>query len=247
MPVGADPHEFAASARQAAELRAAAVVVANGLGLEAGLEDVLSAAEEDGAEVVRVGEMLEPLTYPAAGSRHSLEPHVWMDPVRIERAVDIVATALHEFAGVDVTAPAEAYRGELKALDREIGRLVGQVPPDRRMLVTNHFALGYFAARYGFELLGTVIPAATTEAQISTAQFAALADLIEREHVTVIFGSTTEPTKLAESLAGEVGWDIRVVELYTESLGAEGSGATSYVDMMRTDARLIVENLSRGS
>ena len=110
-------------------------------------------------------------------------------------------------------------------------------------MVTNHFSYGYYADRYGITLLGAVIPAATTGAETSAADFAALVELLKQEGVSVVFGSTTEPTTLADALAEEVGYEVKVVRLPTGSLGEPGSGAETYIDMMRLSTRLIVENL----
>jgi zinc/manganese transport system substrate-binding protein len=246
MPVGADPHDFAASAQQAARLRRAALVVVNGVGLEAGLLDVIEAAETDGVAVLRFGEGLDPL--PFAGTHaddheEELDPHVWMDPVRVADGVTVIAERLLEVAAIDVREAASAYRAEVLGLHDEIATMVELIPLENRKLVTNHFSYGYFANRYGLDLLGTVIPAATTAAETSAAGFAALVDLLGREQISVVFGSTTEPATLAKALTEEVGYEVRVVELYTGSLGEPGSGAETYVDMMRTSAQLIVESL----
>lgn len=264
MPRGADPHEFEASARQAALLREADLVVANGLGLEEGLLDTLEAAEADGVRVFEIGPLLDPLPYagpdvhdedeePAEGDDHEegtdhahengLDAHVWMDPVRMARAVDLIATELDQVAGGDVLARAAAYRSELEGLHGEIESMITTIPPADRTLVTNHFALGYYADRYGLEMLGTVIPAASTQAETSAAEFAGLVDLIRREGVPAIFASTTEPTALAESIAAEVGREVKVIELYTGSLGEDGSGAETYVGMMRVSTERIVGGL----
>lgn len=243
IPEGADPHDFAASARQATMLRDAALIVANGVGLEEGLLDVIEAAGDEGASVLLLGELLDPQPL-GGGHDNGLDPHVWMDPLRIADGVDILAGRLTAATGLDLELSAASYRAEVLQLHEDIEELVATVPPDRRKLVTNHFAYGYYADRYGFELLGTVIPAATTGAETSAADFAALVDLVEREGVSVIFGSTTEPTTLAEAVAAEVGYEVKVVKLYTGSLGEPGSGAETYVDMMRTSTRLIVEHLT---
>lgn len=264
MPLGADPHEFEASAQQAALLRDADLVVANGLGLEEGLLDTLEAAEADGVRVFEIGPLLDPLPYAgpdvhdedeetAEGDDHEegtdhahengLDAHVWMDPVRMARAVDLVAVELDQVAGGDVLPRAAAYRAELEALHEEIESMIDTIPPGDRTLVTNHFALGYYADRYGLEMLGTVIPAASTQAETSAAEFAGLVDLIRREGVPAIFASTTEPTALAESIAAEVGREVRVIELYTGSLGEDGSGAETYVGMMRVSTERIVAGL----
>jgi len=257
MPIGADPHDFSPSARQAARLRDAVLVVANGLGLEAGLLDVIAAAESEGVAVMRVGELLDPQPFVAGsagddnGSSYGepgsgddplgLDPHVWMDPLRMADAVNLIADRLSSI--VEVSGTAKAYRAEILALHDEISRMIDQVPPERRKLVTNHFSYGYYARRYGFTVMGTVVPAASTAAETSAADFAALVDLFEREGISVVFGSTTEPATLAEALAEEVGYEVKVINAYTESLGEAGSGAETYIDMMRTNSRLIVENL----
>ncbi len=248
MPVGADPHEFSLSARQAARLRNAVLVVANGLGLEEGLLDVIEAAEDDGVAVIKIGELLDPqpfvVGFDGEDNGHGLDPHVWMDPVRIADAVGLIADRLNSVAGVDVSPSAAAYRTQVLEMHDEIAGLIGGVPPEDRRMVTNHFSYGYYADRYGLALLGTVIPAATTGSETSAADFAALIELLERERVSVVFGSTTEPTTLADALADEVGYEVKVVKLFTGSLGEAGSGAETYLDMMRATTRLIVENLS---
>lgn len=255
MPLGADPHDFSPSARQAARLRDAVLVVANGVGLEEGLLDVIDAAEQDGVTVLRVGELLDPQPFVGNGGieaenessdeAHRLDPHVWMDPVRIASAVELIADRLSTAVGVDVSDTAAIYRTKILDLHDEITDMMAEVPVARRKMVTNHFSYGYYADRYGLTLLGTVIPAATTGAETSAADYAALVDLLEDEGLSVVFGSTTEPSTLADSLTEEVGYEVEVVKLYTGSLGEPGSGAETYLDMMRASTRLIVENLGQ--
>jgi zinc/manganese transport system substrate-binding protein len=167
-----------------------------------------------------------------------------MDPVRMIQAVDIIATELAPIAGGGVAARADSYKAELEVLHEEIAEMIESIPVERRVMVTNHFAYGYYADRYGLEILGAVIPAATTDAETSARDFAELIELIEAEDVPAIFASTTEPTELAEVIGGEVGRDVAVIELYTESLGEPGSGADTYVGMMRTSTERIVEGLA---
>ena len=269
MPLGADPHAFEASAQQAALIRDADLVIANGLGLEEGLLDAIAAAEEDGVPVLAVGSFLDPVPYDGPdshgdddehghedddehgdddGDDHSheggLDAHVWMDPVRMADALDLIATELDEVADGDFLARGVSYREEVEALHGDIEAMIATVPEADRKLVTNHFAFGYYADRYGLEMLGTVIPAATTEAETSAAGFAELIRIIEDSGVSAIFASTTESTKLAETIAGEVGRAVQVLSLYTGSLGEEGSGAETYIGMMRTSTERIVEGLT---
>ena len=131
-------------------------------------------------------------------------------------------------------------------LDGEVERTLSAVPGNRRTLVTNHEVFGYFADRYGFDVVGAVIPAGTTQAEPSAEQLDELAHTIEEQHVPAIFVETSSPTRLADALADEVG-DVDVVELFSESLGDEGSGGETYAAMMRTNARRIADALTGAS
>ncbi len=252
MPIGADPHSYEVSARQAALLREADLVVANGLGLEGSLLGAIEAAEEEGIAVIRVAEHLDPEPFVTAGDGHDaddeheegLDPHVWMDPIRMRRGVELLASRLTDAGIGGAAARAEAYAADLAELSAFIDAQISAIDPGDRKLVTNHFAYGYYARRYGLELVGTVIPAATTSAETSAAEFAELVEIIEREDVRAIFGSTTEPVELAEAIAEQVGFEVRVIQLHTGSLGEEGSGAETYLGMMRTATERIVEALA---
>src|SRR5690606_19623413 len=108
---------------------------------------------------------------------------------------------------------------------------------------TNHEVLGLFADRFGFQILGVIIPGGSTLAEPSAADLEALAEAIEEAGVPAIFAETSAPSRLADALAAE-GTDVEVVELYTESLGADGSGAETYLGMIRTSADRIAAALA---
>ena len=180
--------------------------------------------------------------------RHGdLDPHFWMDPLRVAEAARLIAA---ELAALDPTkewqARAEAYAAELGELDEEIQGILAAVPAGKRKLLTNHDSLSYFADRYGFEIIGTVIPGGSTLAEPSSAGLARLVEVLEEEGVDVIFAETTEPTALAEALAAEADSEVQVVEMYTGSLGEPGSGADTLIGMLRTNARLIADALTAG-
>lgn len=181
------------------------------------------------------------------GHEHGPEdPHIWTDPSRMAGGVEALGEAVTQLDGIDpgaVQDQAAAYAQELRDLDGEIESLLAGIPEDQRVLVTNHEVFGYFADRYGFEVVGTVIPTSSTQAEPSGAQLDDLADTIRDYDVPAIFADTSTSTDLADRLAGSVG-DIEVVQLYSESLGDEGSGAESYVGMMRTNATLIASALA---
>ena len=262
LPVGADPHDYRASAAQVALLHDADLVVANGLMLEEGLLDVLTAAVADGINLMEVGDLLDPLPFAGGhgdegedddedeGEEHGhsgADPHFWMDPLRVEEAAYLVAEELTTLdPSIDWVARADAYASLIDDLHSEIQAILAPIPHESRRLITNHDALGYFAARYGFEIITTVIPGGATLAEPSSAELAALVHEIEEEGMTAIFAETIEPTELAEALAAEAGSGVEVVELYTGSLGEPGSGADTLIGMLRIDAQRIADALTSG-
>ena len=260
LPVGADPHDYRASAAQVALLHDADLVVANGLGLEEGILDVLEAAEADGINLLEVGDLLDPLPFGGHDEEgdgdgdededhaHSgADPHFWMDPLRVAEAARLIAQALASLEGsIDWMARADSYASAIEELHEEIQAILAPIPNEDRALVTNHDALGYFADRYGFEIIDTVIPGGATLAEPSSAELAALVDRIRETGTPALFAETIEPTVLAEALAAEAGSGIEVVELYTGSLGEPGSGADTLIGMLREDARRIADALAGG-
>jgi len=138
---------------------------------------------------------------------------------------------------------ADGYIDELERLDAEVEETLAAVPAERRKLVTNHDVFAYFADRYEFEVIGAIIPGGGTGSEPSAGELASLAATITEEGVPAIFADSSSPTKLADALADEVGSDVRVVELFTESLQPDDPDGDSYMDMVTTNARRIAEAL----
>jgi zinc/manganese transport system substrate-binding protein len=245
MPIGADPHDFQPSAQQGALVREADLVVTSGLGLEEGLQDLLDAARDEGVPVLELGSELDPLPWEAEGvGNQGLDPHWWLDPLRAQEAARLIAARLRALAADGAWQQrADQYVATLQALDRDVRALIATLPKQRRKLVTLHQAFGYFAARYRLEVIGVVIPGGSTEAQPSAQEIADLAARIRGQGVPAIFAETTLPTRLADALAREVGPGVRVVRLYTGSVGERGSGAGTYLGMIATDAQRIADAL----
>jgi zinc/manganese transport system substrate-binding protein len=241
MPVGADPHDFEPSAQQAASLRQAELVVTSGLGLEGGLADALVAAADDGVPILELGPAVDPR--PLAGDPNVPDPHWWLDPMRAARAVRLIGQRLAEIAPGDWASRADRYATDLEALDGELRSALSVIPTARRTLITSHAAFGYFAERYGFKVIGVLVPGGSTQAAPDPRQLAELASVIRTEGVRAIFGETTLPTNVADALAAEVGGKVQVVVLYTGSLGEPGSGADTYAGLLRTDAQRIADAL----
>jgi zinc/manganese transport system substrate-binding protein len=243
IPIGADPHDFAPSARQAASLYAADLVVASGLGLEAGLADALEAAAAEGVAILELGPALDPR--PLGGSKSvTPDPHWWLDPIRAASAAELIALRLGQVGAGDWTHRAASLAAELRSLDDELRTSLAEIPVERRTLVTTHDAFGYFAERYDFEVIGVLIPGGATQAAPDPQALAALAAAIRQAGAPAIFAETTLPTNVADALATEVGSEVQVVLLYTGSLGAPGSGADTYVAMLWTNVERIVEALA---
>lgn len=248
MPPDADPHSFAISAREAAALENADLVVHNGLGLEEGVARNVTAAEEAGVPALEIGAGIDPLPYTSDESEGEPDPHFWTDPERVLLAVDLIAeSVIQEVDGVDasaVRANAEAYAAEVEELDAWMAEEFDSLPAEDRRLVTNHHVFGYLADRYGFEVVGAVIPSGTTLASPSTSDLKDLADAVAEAGVSAVFADSSQPDRLATVMAEEAGVEIEVIPLFSESLSAKGGGAETYLEMMRANTEAITAGLS---
>lgn len=176
------------------------------------------------------------------------DPHVWQNPQLVMTMVDNIAAALSQVDPAheaSYRANAEAYKSALQQLDKDIQAEVNKLPREKRKLVTNHEAIGYFAYRYGFEVIGTVIPSVTTESSDAGAgELAALIEEIKASGMSAIFVENMAGTRLIEQVASAAGVNV-APELYTDALGEEGTEGATYLSMMRYNARTIVEALSK--
>ena len=244
IPRGADPHDFEPSASQAARLRDATLVVANGLGLEERLESTLQSAANDGATVFEVGPKLDPLERPGTDQP---DPHFWLDPNRMSQAASLVADELARTTNIDrATLDTNAAEYSLAALNAgiEAAAILDTVPETQRLLVTNHDALEYFANRFHFKVIGTIIPGGSTLAEPSASDLRELVATIQASGVNAIFSESTTSSKLADTVARELGKKISVVELSTDTLGEPGSPTSTFQGLITTTARLIANGLN---
>lgn len=269
IPLGADPHDFEPSAAQAARLRNASLIVANGLGLEENLASTLEGARKDGITVFEVGEGVDPISIAAeqgAADEHSEEghseektatadahghgaedPHFWLDPERMATAASLVAAQLATTTGLDAAgfqSRAGAYADAAKAAMAEATEILSVIPADQRKMITNHDALEYFAKRFNLEVIGTVIPGGSTMAEPSAADIKNLVQLIKANNVRALFSESTVSSKLIETVSREVGSQVQVVELSTDTLGEPGSATATYPGLIVTTARLIANGLT---
>jgi zinc/manganese transport system substrate-binding protein len=247
MRPNADPHSFEISAREAARLRSADLVVSNGLGLEEGLQQHLDAVAADGVPTFVAGEAVEVLDYREGDAAGLPDPHFWTDPGRMVDVVEALVPAVQGLADVDadtVSTQADAYLAALRALDEEMAEAFAAIPAPQRALVTNHHVFGYLADRYDFQIVGAVIPGGTTLAAPSASDLAELVSAIERTGVGAIFAESSSPDRLMQALAAEADVHVEVIELYTESLTEPEGGAGDYLTMMRVNTERIATGLS---
>ncbi|MFE4801569.1 zinc ABC transporter substrate-binding protein AztC [Streptomyces sp. NPDC056708] len=248
MQADADPHSFGISAPQAASIEQADLVVYNGLGLEENILRHVEAAQEAGVATVAVGDAIDPITYSTGESADEPDPHFWTDPERVRRAVGLISGQVTEHVkGVDkstIKKNTSEYDAKVTELTTWMQKKFDGIPSDRRRLVTNHHVFGYLAQRFGFRIVGAVIPSGTTLASPSASDLKSLATSIEKAGVKAIFIDSSQPDRLAQALKHESNVDVNVVPLFSESLTEKGKGAATYLEMMRTNTTSIYVGLS---
>jgi ABC-type Zn uptake system ZnuABC Zn-binding protein ZnuA len=238
VPANADPHEYEPRPRDIAAIADADVVVRSGGDLDAWLEDALGASGANPLEIV--------LMQHVAGTVGG-DPHWWHDPDKAQSAVaairdDLVDIVLNPAAEPAYVAGAKAFASRLRSLTAGIERCVATVPRARRKLVTSHDALGYYARRFGFDVIGTVIPSLSTQSQPSAGETAALVETIRRARVPVIFAETSVNPKVEAAIAREAGAKVGPA-LYADGLGPPGTDGATYLGAMAANTRAIVTGL----
>ncbi len=227
-----DPHDFEPTPSTAIALAGARLVVESGAGLDrwaAGL--VANSVPGTPVWVASAG-------LPLRGD----DPHWWFDPTLFERAATTMGGRLARLdpAHADgYRSRARAYVARIRAMDAGNRRLIASVPAAQRLLVTNHDAFGYFAAHYGIRVVGSVLPALSTEAQVSASGVADLIQRIRAQHVSAIFTESSLSPKLEQQIASETGVKV-YANLYGDTLGPAGSPGATYLGMERWDMRAMV-------
>ncbi|WP_328346901.1 zinc ABC transporter substrate-binding protein AztC [Streptomyces violaceus] len=253
MKPNADPHSFGLSAVQAAELERADLVVFNGLGLEENVLRHVESARESGVATFEAGKAADPLTFQAQDGGPEEEagqpdPHFWTDPDRVRKAAGLIADQVVKHVdGVDekeIRDNADHYDGQLADLTAWMEKSFDRIPEQRRALVTNHHVFGYLAERFGFQVVGAVIPSGTTLASPSSSDLRSLTGAMRKAGVRTVFADSSQPKRLAEVLRTELGNRTRVVELYSESLTEKGKGAGTYLQMMRANTTAMTDGLT---
>ncbi len=252
LPAGADPHAYQPTPQDLTRITDADVVFISGMGLETFIDQILINTDEQ-TVVVSLSEGVQAREFQShddeANDAHDddhggVDAHVWLDPLNVIRWVANAERALSTLDPANAegySSSADAYRDSLDELHQWIVDRVTPIPDADRKLVTDHLAAGYFADRYGFEIIGAVIPAYSTAADVSARQLATLQQAIEESGARAIFVAVGTNPVVSVRLAEDLG--LLVVELYIGALSAPGGPAGTYLDLMHYNVEAIVNAL----
>ena len=255
IPDGQDPHDFEPSAKDVEMINDADLIVANGLGFEEGLVDALDAAHDRGVERFLVSDFVTTIDGDGhdhhssdddshgddahdedTSDAHATDPHIWLSPFALSEMIDDLGMAINSSTGLDVTDAAEELAASLFSLDAQVANLITAL--GSCTIVTGHDELGYFADRYGCEVVGAVIPSFSTTAEASAGELSDLKDLIEQYDVKTLFTGLGTSSDVVDRLVSEL--DIRAVELTTHFM----DGAQTYDAFVERLVDQIVTGLS---
>ncbi len=270
---GQDPHSFDPTPQDLTIVPQANVIFINGWDLEEGLVHDLEEIAE-GVPIVPISANIVPLAigedefgHEEEGEEHEGEheeheadeeehhqhsgadPHVWFSIHNVEQwaeNVERVLSALDPANAGTYESNAASYLSELESLEDYAESKLAQIPEEKRLLVTNHDSFSYFARDYGFEIIGTILPAASTLADPSAGDLAKLIEEMEAHKLCTIFTETSISDNLAQTVASELEGcsAVKILPLYTGSIGIPGSGADSYIGMYRANTDAIVSGLT---
>ena len=271
LPVNADPHDFEPVPSDVQGVAEADVILKSGGDLDMWLDELIESSGSD-AQVETILDSVAPIegehvehedehaeehnegsdeAIPAEGEEHEhpegeTDPHWWQDPRNAIIATGVIRDGLIEAdpEGEETySTNAESYIAELKRLDDQIADCMETIPADDRTLVTTHDALGYFADRYDIEVIGSLVPALTTQAQPSLGETQELIDLIESRDVKAVFPEAGLNASLEEAITEETGAIIGG-ELWSDTLGPAGSTGATYVEAMSHNADVLASGFT---
>ena len=242
---GQDPHTFEPAVGEMTAVADSHVILINGWDLEEGLIGDLGNVAQN-TPLVPLSAGIKPLSIESnSGAVGAVDPHTWLDPHLVRDWVSNIEAVLSNLDPANAAVyerNGASYLTELNSLIEYADQQIESIPVDRRKLVTNHDSFGYFARAYDFEIVGLVIPAASTIAEPSSSDLVRLLNQMSAAEVCTIFVETTANVQLAETVAAELDScaEVQVISLFSGALGPVGSDAGSYLGMMRANIDAIV-------
>jgi len=242
---GVDTHTYEPTPTDSVALAEAKLVFENGLGFEKWLAKLYTASDSTATRVV-VTKSVQPRILAVGEEQGKTDPHAWHDVANAESMVEAIRATLVQADPANAQAyqtNAQAYLAQLKELDGWIVQQVKTLPAERRKLVTTHDTFGYFSQRYGFEILGTLLPTSTEGASPSAQEMTRLVETLKTSGVPAVFAENVSSNALLNQVAAEAGVKV-VATLYTDALGPPGSEGDTYLKMERFNVTTMVEALS---
>jgi ABC-type Zn uptake system ZnuABC Zn-binding protein ZnuA len=238
IPAGVGPEDYEPKPDDAKKLAGADLIVSNGVGLDDFLDKLVDAAGEGAVKRLVLGDGIPTITVDGEPN-----PHFWLDPSLVSGhyvpAITDALTRLDPAGGPTYQANAASYTTALGTLDAANKAAIESIPPANRKLVTFHDAFPYFAAHYGFEVVGVILPNVGQEP--SAADLAALVQQVKAAHVRAVFSEAQFSPKLADTLAQEAGITSVVTTLYNDTVGPPPTD--TYLKMMAWNVDQIVQSL----
>ena len=237
IPNGSDPHEWEPSAKDIEKLNNADLIVRNGLGLEGGMQHALDRAKDAGVATFVASDHIDVRTVgdgeglPTGDLDQAVgasDPHLWMDPLTLKDVLIALGPVLLK-RGIDASTGIANTVAGLEQLNADVSKILSAVPDANRKLVTGHESLGYFAQRYGFKLVGAIIPSLTTQADVSAQELSRLAAKTRDQKVKAIFTEVGTPPQVAQAIGDETG--VKVVDLAAHNLASDGKYSTFLIDI----------------
>jgi manganese/zinc/iron transport system substrate-binding protein len=247
MGPGVDPHLYRAKESDVHKLAAADMVIYNGLHLEGKMGQVLEGMNRF-TIVCAVAHTLKKEQLRSAEFDDLYDPHIWFD---VSLWIDVVRYIQKQIIALDsehaeiYTKNGDEYIAQLQQLHAYVQSRVNEIDVSKRILITAHDAFGYFGARYGFEVVG--LQGLSTDCDISTRDIQQLADFIVEKRIPTIFVESSIPQRALVAVQNAVqsrGWSVAIgPELYSDALGDEYSGASSYIAMVKHNVDAIIDSL----
>jgi ABC-type Zn uptake system ZnuABC Zn-binding protein ZnuA len=238
---GADPHLYRPTPRDARRIAESDLVVKNGLSLEGWMDDLIANAGGD-RPIVTASNGVSSLEDPTEEA--TVDPHFWFDPTRWQTGIDNVSSAIQEIVSQPVREDIErrtaAYKEEIADLAAWVERMVNAIPEPQRVLVTSHDAFNYFGDRYAMEVIA--IQGISTEEEASQRDVANVIETVKDTGVRAVFVESSVNPRMIEQVARETG-AAKAGPLFSDSTGAPGTDAATYVGMVEENVRMIVEAL----
>ena len=251
VPAGADVHTFQTTPSHSITIGEADLIISNGAGLDDFLIPVLTNAQGPGSLHIVASIGLEPFLKSSEetaghaaeaeqnpGHGHSeVDPHFWLDPTLaihyVERIIEGLAKTDPKNAQ-QYTKNGKAYVEQLRQLDREIAETLAQIPPSRRHLITFHDAYGYFARHYEWEV-SSFVPSDASD--VTPGDIVSIIEHINPERTPAVFAEPQLNSDVLRQASQDAGVEVGIIRSLVDDQ------TLTYVDMMRDNARSLVENL----